>query len=186
MFDNPFYMVGDPGQCVDAIVQSPKYWKVSVMPTHTIHPRPAAMCEEQHEEEPTMTTKRPAAVAHPNAQQDAFPSFPLTGSAPIKFTHIRQVRHACGWFFPSMTKRTLIKTDKAHAFTFIFGQKRKGFVPCPKSCRFITSPIRKVGFRVLWGFKQKPNSVFDMFHVRPCFGVPTFFSMRGQFFAVGL
>ena len=79
-----------------------------------------------------------------------------------------------------MTKRTLIKTEKAHANIFILGQKRKGFIPCPKTSRFITSPIRKIGFRVLWGFQEKPNPVFDMFHVRPCFGVPTFFSMHVQ------
>ena len=79
-----------------------------------------------------------------------------------------------------MTKRTLIKTEKAHANIFILGQKRKGFFPCPKTSRFITSPIRKIGFRVLWGFQEKPNPVFDMFHVRPCFGVPTLFSMHVQ------
>ena len=75
MFDNPFGKVGDPGQYVDATVQSPNFWKALVVPTHTIHPRPAAMCGEQHEDqEPIMTTLRSAAIAHPSAQQDAFPS----------------------------------------------------------------------------------------------------------------
>ena len=167
MFDNPFGKVGDPGQCVDATVQSSNSWKALVVPTHTIHPRPAAMCEEQHEDqEPTRTMRTFAAVAHPSAQQDAFPSDRI-GNHQV---HTYRASWTCMLlFFPNMTKRTLIKTEKAHANIFIL-----------ETSRFITSPIRKIGFRVLWGFQEKPNPVFDMLHVWPCFGVPTFFSMHVQ------
>ena len=63
MFDNPFGKVGDPGQYVDATVQSPNFWKALVVPTHTIHPRPAAMCGE-----PTTTTEQ---LVDKIAQQNA-------------------------------------------------------------------------------------------------------------------
>ena len=155
MFDNPFGKVGDPGQCVDATVQSPNSLRFLVEPNHTTPPRPATKCGWLHRDpEPTGTMRRCVAADHPSARQDAFP---FTRAAPHQ-VHTYRASWTCMLLvFPNMTKRTLIKTEKAHANIFILGQKRKGFIPCPKTGRFITSPIRKIGFRVLWGFQENPT-----------------------------
>ena len=116
-FDNPFYMAGDPEQCVDATVQFPNSLRFLMEPNHTIPPRPPTKCEWLHIGQGLIvTTKRSAAVVHPNAQLDAFP-FHRSG---IHQVHSCRTGSTCIlWVFPNMTKSTLIKTDDLHSNMFI-------------------------------------------------------------------